>query len=76
MQDDIAHLSQKLADHMRQIPSLRGKDIGLAHRDAAYMRRDLQAMKETMVQSVRASTHTHTDTRTHTHAHTHTRPFF
>jgi hypothetical protein len=52
-QAEIANAASALRDHLRRLPSLRGRDRGLGHRDAAIMSRRVRELREQLTAEVR-----------------------
>lgn len=52
VQERISEASAALKDHLRRLPSMRGRDRGLGHRDASIMGKQLKAMREQMTADV------------------------
>ncbi|GFH08290.1 uncharacterized protein HaLaN_03228, partial [Haematococcus lacustris] len=52
MQADIAQATAEQREHRRRLPSMRGRDRGLGHRDAALMAKRLRALRHEMMEEV------------------------
>ncbi|KAL6763891.1 P-loop containing nucleoside triphosphate hydrolase protein [Haematococcus lacustris] len=52
LQADIAQAAAEQREHRRRLPSMRGRDRGLGHRDAALMAKRLRALRHEMMEEV------------------------